>query len=141
MKVRGSKMILSEGPRRWDHWKIRGCLLGEEICHSITAFFGFSQKVEKGPFCFANFSLKTALTDKMEYSTMKPMKNTSKLSSQIFDFRNFVTEIFASKFTEIQIAKHLENCQNRGRVLLHSGNFFRFKIKINNCILVTHLSF
>ena len=37
---------------------------------------------------------------------MKPMKNTSKLSSQIFDFRNFVTEIFASKFTEIQITKY-----------------------------------
>ena len=47
---------------------------------------------------------------------MKPMKNTSKLSSQIFDFRNFVTEIFASKFTEIQIGKHEENRQNRGIV-------------------------
>ena len=97
MKVRGSKMILSEGPRRWDHWKIRGCLLAGEIRHWITAFFGFSQKVKKWPFCFANFSLKTASTDKMEYTTMKPMKNTSKLSSHIFDFRNYVTEIFCFK--------------------------------------------
>ena len=100
MKVRGSKMLFSEGPRRWDHWKIRGCLLGGEIRHWITAFFGFSQKVKKWPFCFANFSLKTASTDKMEYTTMKPMKNTSKLSSHIFDFRNYVTEIFCFKFLQ-----------------------------------------
>ena len=47
-------------------------------------FFSFFQKVEKWPFCFADFTMKTASPEKMEYTTRKPMENPTKLSTQIF---------------------------------------------------------
>ena len=58
-------------------------LRGETSC-SITAFFWFSQKVDKCPFYFTNFSIKTASTQKIEYTMTEPPENTLKLSSQIF---------------------------------------------------------
>ena len=49
--------------------------------------------LKKCPFCFVNFSVKTRSTEKVKYSTTKPTENTTELSSQIFDFWNFATEI------------------------------------------------
>ena len=39
----------------------------------------------------------TAPTEKTEYTTTKPTENARKLSSQIFVFQTFVTEIFRFK--------------------------------------------
>ena len=41
--------------------------------------------------------MKTPPREKMEYTTMKGTENARKLSSQIFDFQTFVTEIFCFK--------------------------------------------
>ena len=49
-------------------------------------FSVFSEKVEKWPFCFADFTMKTQFPEKMEYTMRKPMENATKLSTQIFDF-------------------------------------------------------
>ena len=56
-----------------------------------------SQKVKKWQFWFANFSMKKVFTEKMEYTMTKPTENPSKLSTQIFNFWKFVTEIFNHK--------------------------------------------
>ena len=41
--------------------------------------------------------MKIESTEKMKYIMMELAKNILKLSSQIFDFRNFITEIFCHK--------------------------------------------
>ena len=94
IKIRGSKMILAEQALRWAQRKFN---LVQFWLRNLTfkmSFFSFFEKVEKWPFCFADFTMKTQFPEKMEYTTRKPMENATKLSTQIFDFRNFVTEIF-----------------------------------------------
>ena len=73
-----------------------------DICNKILNIFSTFCKyqeeyLKKWSFCFANFSTKTRSTEKIEYTATKPTENTSDLSSQIFDFGNFVTEIFCHK--------------------------------------------
>ena len=60
--------------------------------------------------------MKTAPTEKIECTTTKARENAEKLSSQIFDFPTFVTEIFRlkvshfsffQKFRKIQILTEL----------------------------------
>ena len=46
---------------------------------------------------FSSLHEKKASTEKMEFTTVMPTENSRKLSSQIFDFSNFVTEIFHHK--------------------------------------------
>ena len=72
------------------HFFSRPCFHGE-ICKTKWVQNGCCS------FCFANYSKNTWSTEKMEYTTTKPMKNPSKLSSQIFYFWNFVTENFRPK--------------------------------------------
>ena len=105
---------------RWQFWRIfrwlrRGvlhffCFHGE-ICKTKWMQNGcYSQYNQKCPFCFANFSMKTRSTEKMKYTTTKPTENPSKLSSQIFNFWNFVTEIFCHKVMLKLIIPPIENC-------------------------------
>ena len=49
--------------------KIWECILGVVICLTKSAFFKFFEKCQNRRFCVANFSMKTASTEKMEYST------------------------------------------------------------------------
>ena len=57
-------------------------------------FLDFFENCQNRQFWSANFSMKTAPTEKTEYTTAKATENARKLSSQIFDFWTFVTEIF-----------------------------------------------
>ena len=41
--------------------------------------------------------METRMTEKIEHTMTKPTENTSELSCQIFDFWNFVTDIFFHK--------------------------------------------
>ena len=47
--------------------------------------------------------MKNASTEKTEYTTMKSMDKRRRWQSLIFNFQNFVTEIFAKQFSEISI--------------------------------------
>ena len=49
-------------------------------------------------FCFANFFMKTRLTEKFEYTTTKPTENTFELSFQIFYFETLSQRYFSTKF-------------------------------------------
>ena len=72
----------------------------QEICKTKWTLFIILRAASiLHPFCFANFSKKTLSTEKIEYTTTKPTENPSKLSSQIFNFWHFVTEIFESLCT------------------------------------------
>ena len=65
--------------------------------NKMDTFYSFESSIHFASFCFANFSMKSRSTEKMEYTTTKPTENASKLSSQIFYFWKFVTEIFRNK--------------------------------------------
>ena len=80
--------------------------------NKMDTFYYIESSICLHPFCFANFSMKTRSTEKMEYTTTKPAENPSKLSSQIFYFWNFVTEIFRHKVMLKIIISSIENCTN-----------------------------
>ena len=88
------KLKLYNSITRWAY--TRQLLRGQNLLFKV-AFFCFFKKLEKSTFCFANISMRKASTEKTEYTTVMPTENPRKLSSQIFDFRNFVTEIFRHK--------------------------------------------
>ena len=77
----------------------------------LSAFFGFFQKSRNRRFCFAIFSVKNASTEKTEYTTTKPTENARKLSSQIFDFQTFVTEIFRFKVSHFSFFQNFQKTQ------------------------------
>ena len=54
--------------------------------NKMDTFYSFESSIQFASFCFANFSMKSRSTEKMEYTTTKPTKNPSKLSSQFFLF-------------------------------------------------------
>ena len=86
------KMLRDENNQKF--W---GCFLGVVICLTKSVFFWFFEKCQNRRICVANFSMKTAPTEKMEHAMTKPTENATKLSIQKFDFQNFVTEIFQFK--------------------------------------------
>jgi len=88
--------ILSD---RFDH-----ILIGEKIDN-------FDENCENGQFCFSHISMKTAPTEKTEYTTTKPTENARKLSSQIFDFQTFVTEIFRFKVGHFSFFQKFQKTQ------------------------------
>ena len=88
--------ILSD---RFDH-----ILIGEKI--DI-----FDENCENGRFCFSHISMKTAPTEKTGYTTTKPTENARKLSSQNFDFRTFVTEIFRFKVSHFSFFQNFQKTQ------------------------------
>jgi len=53
----------------------------------------------------------TAPTEKTEYTTTKPTENARKLSSQIFDFQTFVTEIFRFKVSHFSFFQKFQKTQ------------------------------
>ena len=55
--------------------------------------------------------MKTAPTEKTEYTMTKATENARKLSSQIFDFRTFVTEIFRFKVDHFSFFKKFQKTQ------------------------------
>ena len=69
----------------------------------FSAFFGFFQKSQNRRFCFAIFSMKNASTEKTKYTTTESTEKRIKCTSPIFNFRNFVTEIFAKYFQKFSI--------------------------------------
>ena len=83
--------------------------------NKITCF-DFFEKSRKRRFCFAIFSMKNASTEKTKYTTTKSMEKRIKCTSPIFNFRNFVTEIFAKHFQKFSIfwknIKRRIRCQN-----------------------------
>ena len=74
-----------------------------ENCETKSPFFGFFQKSQNRRFCFAIFSMKNASTEKTKYTTTKSTEKRIKCTSPIFNFRNFVTEIFAKHFQKFSI--------------------------------------
>ena len=80
--------------------------------NKMDTFHYFERSIHFTSICFANFSMKTRSTEKMEYTTTKPAENPSKLSSQIFYFWNFVTEIFCHKVMLKIIISSIEKCTN-----------------------------
>ena len=90
------------GPKRtsWtgqeDGWgkKQKNHFYGVNFAVRKRPFFDFFENLQDWRFSSGNFSVKTAPTEKMEYTTTKPTKNARKLSSQIFDFRTFVSLYF-----------------------------------------------
>ena len=65
--------------------------------NKMDTFCYFESSIHFASFCFANFSMNIMFTEKMRYTTTSATENPSKLSLQIFDFWNFVTEIFRHK--------------------------------------------
>jgi len=55
--------------------------------------------------------MKMASTEKMKYTTTKATENARKLSSQIFDFRTFVTEIFRFKVGHFSFFQKFQKTQ------------------------------
>ena len=78
----------------------------------MDTFYHFESSIHFASFCFANFSMKTRSTEKMEYTTTKPTENPSKLSPHFFYFWNFVTEIFRHKVMLKIIISSIEKCTN-----------------------------
>ena len=79
-------------------------------------FLDFFENFQNRQFWSSNFSMKTAPTEKTECTMTKATENGKKLSSQIFNFQTFVTEIFRfkvshfsffQKFRKIQILTEL----------------------------------
>ena len=96
--------------------------------NKMDTFYYFESSIHFASICFANFSMKTRSTEKMEYTTTKPTENPSKLSSQFFYFWNFVTEIFRHKVMLKIIISSIEKCTN----FLINSSITRFLIKIFN---------
>ena len=62
--------------------------------------------------------MKTASTEKLEYTTTKLTENPRKLSTQIFDFWNFVTEIFNHKVSFISKYQNSPSKMKSGHFVL-----------------------
>jgi len=58
-----------------------GAILGDRFDHILIGekIDIFDENCENGRFCFSHISMKTAPTEKMEYTTTKPMENVRKL--------------------------------------------------------------
>ena len=65
--------------------------------NKMDTFCYFESSIHFASFCFANFSMKTRSTEKMEYTTTKPTENPSKLSSQFFLFLKLCHRDFSSQ--------------------------------------------
>ena len=74
-------------------------------------FFDFFGNMQNWRFSSGNFSVKTAPTEKTEYTTTKPTENARKLSSQMFDFQTFVTEIFWFKVSHFSFFQNFQKTQ------------------------------
>ena len=77
----------------------------------------FYEKPKNGQFRFANISMKEMATEKTKYTMTTATENATKLSLQIFDFQNFVTEIFPLKVRQISFfckIKKITNFNNFG---------------------------
>ena len=87
----------------------------EKIAKQNRLFSAFFQKSQNRQFCFAIFSMKNASTEK-KYTMTKSTEKQIKCTSPIFNFRNFVTEIFAKHFQKFSIFwKNIKRricCQN-----------------------------
>ena len=68
----------------------------------LSCFLLFSKK-SKQVILFRNFSVKNASTKKMEYTRTISAEKLRKYQSQVFHFRNFVTEIFAKHFQRFSL--------------------------------------
>ena len=60
-------------------------------------------RCQNSRFCFTIFSMKNASTEKTKYTTTKSTEKRTRWSSPIFNFWNFVTEIFAKHFQKFSI--------------------------------------
>ena len=74
-------------------------------------FFFFFENLQIYRFWSANFSLKTAPTEKTEYTTTTVTENARKLSSPNFNFQTFVTETFWFKVSHFSFFKKFQKTQ------------------------------
>ena len=86
------KMLQHGGPP-----KKHCCFLWCKFCRTKSPFFEFFENFQNWQFWLMNFSKKAVPTEKTKYTMMTARENPTNLSSQIFDFWTFVTEIFRFK--------------------------------------------
>ena len=96
-KFRGSKRTARRGQEDGEKKMENFFFKGPNFSVEKGPFFYFLENFQKMQFWSANFSVKTAPREKTEYTTTKGTENARKLSSQIFYFQTFVTEIFGFK--------------------------------------------
>ena len=77
------------------------CFLWCKFCRTKSPFFEFFENFQNWQFWLMNFSKKAVPTEKTKYTMMTARENPTHLSSQIFDFWTFVTEIFRFKVRHI----------------------------------------
>ena len=65
--------------------------------NEMDSFYYFESSIHFASIHFANFSMKTRSTEKMEYTTTKPTENPLKLSSQFFLFVKLCHRDFSSQ--------------------------------------------
>ena len=78
----------------------------------------FFENFQYWQFWSTNFSMKTASTEKTEHTTTTATENPRNLSSQIFYFWTFVTEIFQFKWRHFSFFLKIQknaNCDKLGR--------------------------
>ena len=85
--------------------------LGPNFAVRKRPFFVLFGNLQNWRFWSANISVITAPTEKTEYTTTKPTENARKLSSQIFDFQTFVTEIFRFKVSHFSFFQKFQKTQ------------------------------
>ena len=99
MKVWGWKTILLDRPTRWVGKKtLKNVSKDQILLYENTLFCVFFENFQYWQFWSTNFSMKTPSTEKMEHTTTTATENPRNLSSQIFYFWTFVTEIFQFKW-------------------------------------------
>ena len=79
------------------HFFCRPCFLGEICKTKWTLFIILRAASILHPFCFANFFMKTRLTEKFEYTTTKPTENTLNCHLRFLIFETLSQRFFAAK--------------------------------------------
>ena len=102
-------------------------------------FLSFYEKPKNGQFRFANISMKEMATEKTKYTMTTATKNATKLSLQIFDFQNFVTEIFPLKVRQISFFCKKLNFNNFGGAIARPSLTPRSKLLSAKLSLVQEL--
>ena len=75
----------------------------------FSPFFGFFQKSQNKRFCFAIFSVKNALTKKMEYTMTKSTEKQKNSSLRFFIFETLSQRFLQNIFRNFQFFEKIKN--------------------------------
>ena len=110
IKVRGSKTNLSDGPRRCLKKKEKLFLRGE-FCHTKTPIFQLFWIFAKLVILISQYLHENIAYSKNGVYHDEGNGNARKMSSQIFDFQTFVTDIFWFKVSHFSFFKKFQKTQ------------------------------